>query len=85
MTTHPNSKTKRDRKAREKAFDGPINEYIRKYFDHFFTQANIEVTRGHQKVKFSRSVIFLRKYAIISGPITSKTPCLARNERARMH
>ena len=43
MTIPPNSITKRDKKAQEKRSIA-FNEYIRKYFSHFFAKVNIEVT-----------------------------------------
>ena len=48
MTTLHKSKTKRDRKAREKRSIA-LNEYIRKYLGQYFARVNIEVTRGRQR------------------------------------
>ena len=50
--TIPKSKTKRDKEALENGWMA-LNEYIRKGFSHFFTQLNIEGTRGYQRSKFS--------------------------------
>ena len=69
ITTPPNSKTKRDRKGREKRSIA-LDEYFRKYYGHFFVQVNIEVTRGHQMsnlagchiIFFSGMCYYLRMY-----------------------
>ena len=73
MTTPPNSKTKRDRKARKKRSIA-LNEYNRKYFSHFFAKVNIDVIRGHQRSILAECQIFFRKCAIISEPIISSRP-----------
>ena len=47
MTTPPKTKTKRDRKVREKAFD--CSKGVHSKVSHScFAQVNIEATRGHQ-------------------------------------
>ena len=43
-----------------------LNEYLRKHFQHFFAQVNIEVTRGHQMSNLAECHIIFRKSAIIS-------------------
>ena len=46
-----------------------LSEPVRSHFGHFFAQANIEVSRGHQRSNFRKMMVLSGMPAIISGTI----------------
>ena len=63
MTTPPNSKTKRDRKAQKKNVRLLPMRAIENVSVIFFAQVNIEVTRGHRRSILAKChIIFPEKF-----------------------
>ena len=59
---------------RGKKHSRALNSTFERYLDHFSSQSNIRVPRGHQRSKFDRCyyIFFFRKRAVVSGTVIAR-------------